>query len=69
VVKTVKGDVSPQSISAAFTKGGTIETGILPPLEYSKDKHLGATQVQRVTVKDGKFVAVGGFITPPPVVK
>lgn len=69
VVKTIKGDVSPQSISAAFTKGGTIETGILPPLEYSKDKHLGATQVQRVTVKDGKFVAEGEFITPPPVVK
>jgi branched-chain amino acid transport system substrate-binding protein len=69
VLKTIKGDVNPKSIAAAFAKGGTIETGILPPLEYSKDKHLGATQIQRVTVKDGKFVAQGGFSTPPSVVK
>lgn len=69
VLKTIKGDVNPKSIAAAFAKGGTIETGILPPLEYSKDKHLGATQIQRVTVKNGKFVAEGGFSTPPSVVK
>jgi branched-chain amino acid transport system substrate-binding protein len=69
VLKTVKGDVTPKSIAAAFAKGGTIETGILPPLKYSKDKHLGATQIQRVVVKNGKFVAQGGFSTPPAVVK
>ena len=67
VVKTIKGDVTSESIAEAFQNAGTIETGILPPLEYSKDKHLGATQLQRVEVKDGKFVADGDFITPPSV--
>ena len=66
-MKTIKGDVTSESIAEAFQNAGTIETGILPPLEYSKDKHLGATQLQRVKVKDGKFVAEGEFITPPSV--
>ena len=69
VLKKIKGDVTSESIASAFENAGTIDTGILPPLTWSKDQHLGTTDVQRVEVKDGKWVAVGDFVTPPPVVK
>ena len=46
-------------------KAGTIETGILPPLSTARTSTSARTQLQRVTVKDGKFVAEGEFITPP----
>jgi len=67
VLKTIKGDITSESINAAFEKAGTIETGILPPLTYSAEQHLGGTQLQRVAVKDGVFVAEGDFTTPPSV--
>ena len=67
VVKTIKGDITTESINAAFQKAGTVETGMLPPLTYSADQHLGGTQLQRVVVKDGAFVAEGDFTTPPQV--
>jgi branched-chain amino acid transport system substrate-binding protein len=67
VLKHVKGPVTPESITKAFESAGTIATGILPPLKWSGQSHLGTEQVQRVTVQGGKFVAVGGFITPPTV--
>jgi branched-chain amino acid transport system substrate-binding protein len=38
----------------------------MPPLTFSDKQHLGATEVQRVTVKDGKWTSVGDFFTPPP---
>ena len=67
VVKTIKGNMTTDSINAAFAKAGTVETGMLPPLTYSADQHLGGTQLQRVVVKDGAFVAEGEFTTPPQV--
>lgn len=65
VLKKVKGDVTPQTIAQAFTNAGTVETGILPPLTWGKDSHLGTNQLQRVVIKSGKFVAEGGFVNAP----
>jgi branched-chain amino acid transport system substrate-binding protein len=67
VLQHVKGPVTPDSIAKAFESAGTITTGILPPLKWSGQNHLGTEQVQRVTVQGGKFVAAGGFINPPAV--
>jgi branched-chain amino acid transport system substrate-binding protein len=68
VVKGIDGDVTPASIAKAFESAGPIETGILPPLKWDRENHLGTNQIQRVEVKGGKFVAVGDFTEPPPVV-
>ncbi len=65
VLKTIKGDVTPQSIAQAFASAGTVDTGILPPLKWGKDAHLGTNQLQRVTVQGGKFVAEGNFVAAP----
>ena len=67
VVKGIKGDVTPTTIADAFAKAGSVETGILPPLEFSSSTHLGTDEVQRVVVRGGKFEAVGDFRKPPAV--
>ena len=67
VLKSIKGDITPQSIAAALGAKKTVDTGILPPLNWSKDAHLGTNQLQRVEVQDGKFVAQGEFVAAPPV--
>ena len=38
------------------------ETGILPPVTFTAQQHLGTLGLQRVEVKGGKWQAVGGFI-------
>jgi branched-chain amino acid transport system substrate-binding protein len=37
----------------------------MPPLTFSDIQHIGATDLQRVTVKGGKGTAEGDFFTPP----
>jgi ABC-type branched-subunit amino acid transport system substrate-binding protein len=65
VLKKIKGDITPQSISKAMANAGTVDTGMLPPLQWNADKHLGTNELQRVSIKDGKFVAEGDFQAAP----
>jgi branched-chain amino acid transport system substrate-binding protein len=67
VAKTIKGDITSESIVKAFENAGSIKTGILPPLKWSADQHLGTDQVQRIQVKNGKWVAIGDFIPAPSI--
>ena len=66
IAKTIEGDITSESIANAYKNAKNIDTGIMPPLTFSDKQHLGATEVQRVTVKDGKWTSVGDFFTPPP---
>jgi branched-chain amino acid transport system substrate-binding protein len=61
----VTGDVTSASIAKALESGGPFDTQILPPLSFSSSRHLGTDQVQRLEVKNGQFVASGGFVSPP----
>ena len=65
VLKSIKGDITPQAIAQALASTKTVETGMLPPLNWGKDAHLGTNQLQRVVVEDGKFVAQGEFVAAP----
>jgi len=65
VLKTIKGEINSQSIAKALASASAVDTGMLPPLKWSKDAHLGTNQLQRVEVKDGKFVAQGEFVAAP----
>lgn len=64
VLAGIDGDITSESIAAAVTASGPIETGVMPPLEFSEDNHLGSDAVVRVEVRDGKFVAQGDFVSP-----
>ena len=35
------------------------DTGIIPPVSYSPERHLGATTLQRVVAQGGQWVSVG----------
>ena len=64
ILKTIKGDVTKESIAKAIESASDVETGIAPPFSFSKDGHLGTHAVMRVEVKNGEFVSVGDFVTP-----
>ncbi|MFB9315253.1 ABC transporter substrate-binding protein [Nocardioides plantarum] len=64
ILKTIDGDITKESITAAIAKATDIETGVAPPFAFSADDHLGTDAVVRVEVKDGKYVAEGGFQSP-----
>lgn len=66
IAKTIKGDITADSILKAYQNAKDVETGIMPPLSFSANQHLGATDVLKVTVKNGKWTADGDFFTPPP---
>ena len=64
ILKGIKGDITPQSISQAVQSATAIDTGLLPPLSFSADKHLGTDQVIRLSVTGGAFTAQGAFTSP-----
>lgn len=66
IVKTIDGPITSESIVRAYQNAQGVETGIMPKLTFSDQQHLGAAQVQRVTVKNGQWTSVGDFFTPPP---
>ncbi len=47
------------TLAEAFYKLKDYDTGILPPVSYSPEHHLGASTVQRVQVVQGKWTQVG----------
>lgn len=65
VAKTIDGPITSDSIAQAYANAQGISTGVAPDMSYSADQHLGTRQVQRTYVKDGQWVAEGGFFTPP----
>jgi ABC-type branched-subunit amino acid transport system substrate-binding protein len=65
IARTIDGDITSESIVTAYENAKDVETGIMPALTFSAQQHLGATDLQRVTVKDGAWTAVGDFFTPP----
>jgi ABC-type branched-subunit amino acid transport system substrate-binding protein len=53
-----------ESLVQAFYTLKDYDSGILGKVTLSPEQHLGVTTLQRVEVKDGKFVAVGDFVAP-----
>jgi len=60
--RRIEGPVNRQTLVAALHTIRNYDTGIIPPVSYSPDRHLGATTLQRVVVQGGQWVAVGGPI-------
>lgn len=60
--RRIDGPVNRQTLVAALHTIRNYDTGIIPPVSYSPERHLGATTLQRVVVQGGQWVAVGGPI-------
>jgi branched-chain amino acid transport system substrate-binding protein len=54
-----KEPLSRESLIEAFNSMGTYDSGIFPPVSFSKTKPLGGQLVQPMEVKQGRWVAVG----------
>ena len=68
VVKTIKGDVTPQAIAQAFANAGTIETGMLPPLTWSARTPTSAPiSCSASWSRTASSSAEGAFVSAPPV--
>ncbi|MFJ9906542.1 ABC transporter substrate-binding protein [Streptomyces sp. NPDC101152] len=65
IVKTIKGPVTSQAITAAYQKASSVDPGVSPVMRFSASDHLGTRSVQRVEVKNGAWTSVGDFYTPP----
>jgi branched-chain amino acid transport system substrate-binding protein len=64
ILKKIDGEITAESIRNAVENSGVIETGLVPPMEFSKDNHLGTRQAIRVEVQDNKLVPQGDFVAP-----
>ncbi len=58
-VRRIKGPVNRKSLVSALESLKDYETGILPPVSFGPDRHLGMTAMQRVHISGGKWVAIG----------
>lgn len=61
-VRRIDGPINRANLVKAMETLKNYETGILPPVTFSPQQHLGTLGLQRVEVKGGKWQAVGGFI-------
>ncbi|GAA4102704.1 ABC transporter substrate-binding protein [Nocardioides kongjuensis] len=64
ILGSIDGKVDKASIAKAIESAQDVETGIVPPLSYSSDDHLGTDAGVRVEVENGEFVAKSDFISP-----
>ena len=58
-LRRVKGPLTRESLKAGIESIGSFDSGILSPVSFSRDKHLGMTATQRVQISGNRWVAVG----------
>ena len=58
-IRRIDGPVNRQTLVNALHSIRNYDTGIIPPVSYSPERHLGATTLQRVVAQGGQWVTVG----------
>lgn len=58
-VRRIDGPMTRAGLVKAIEGMRNYETGILPPVSYSKTQHLGTTSLQRVQITNGKWQVIG----------
>lgn len=56
---TISGNVTRDSLVAAFEALGTVERHILPTVSFSSGEHLGASAIQRMQIINGRWRPIG----------
>ncbi|MBP2326060.1 ABC-type branched-subunit amino acid transport system substrate-binding protein [Kibdelosporangium banguiense] len=65
IAQTIQGPVTAESLTKAYEQAKNVDPGVGPVMSFGPDKHMGTRDVQKVVVKDGKWVSEGDFYTPP----
>jgi branched-chain amino acid transport system substrate-binding protein len=65
IAQTVPGAVTSAALAKAYEQAKNIDPGVAPVMSFGPDRHIGSRDVQKVVVKDGKWVSEGDFFTPP----
>lgn len=60
--RRIEGPVNRQTLVNAMHTIRNFDTGIIPPVSYTPERHLGATTLQRVVSQGGQWVSVGTSI-------
>ena len=58
----IQGEVTHESLARAFYTLNGYDSGILPPVSFAPDNHLGTTSLFKMVVQGGQWVATGEFI-------
>jgi len=58
-LRRIKGPVTRESLKASIQSIRNYDSGILPPVSFGPDRHLGLTLTQRVEIKGDRWVPVG----------
>ena len=58
-IRRIEGPITRQALVNSMHTLRNYDTGIIPPVSYSPERHLGATRLQRVVVQGGQWVSVG----------
>jgi branched-chain amino acid transport system substrate-binding protein len=58
-VRRIDGPINRPSLLSSLLTIDNFETGILPPVTYNLDRHLGVTAVVRLQVSGGKWIVAG----------
>lgn len=61
-VRRIDGPINRQTLVQSMDNLRNYDTGILPPVTYSAQKHLGTSALQRVQVSGGKWISVGDSV-------
>jgi branched-chain amino acid transport system substrate-binding protein len=63
-LKNVKGPLTRDNFLKSLESMKNYETGILPPVTFTSNSHMGVKELQPVMIKNGEWNLVGGFIDP-----
>jgi branched-chain amino acid transport system substrate-binding protein len=58
-LRRIKGPVTRESLKASLESLRNYDTGILAPVSFGPDRHLGLTLTQRIEVKGDRWVTIG----------
>ena len=58
-LRRIKGPVTRESLKAAIDSIRNYDSGILAPVSFGPDRHLGLTATQRVEIKGDRWVTIG----------
>jgi len=55
LAKRIEGPLNRESLVAAVETMKSYDTGLVPPVSYGPERHLGITELRRLQIKDGKW--------------
>lgn len=58
-VRRMDGPITREALTRAMYSLKNYDSGIIPPVTFGPDRHLGTTSLQRVVIQSGRWVGIG----------